>query len=228
MSAQNENESSRGNRAGEAYEKLRDLIESGKIPSGERITEHGASERLGLGRGPVREAMLRLQADGLIHQPSSGSCRVVDFKEYDSPEMLIAREELRQFILAGAAELATLSMNGRHIARLGEITEQFAKADNEEDRKNALATFWSHLVKNCGNTLYLQVFTEYRLHEPSRMEPKNRAKVEAHISGPLYQNGWIKEVAKSIAAHEARHAAELIVQVLGNRIAILRNTLLDQ
>ena len=51
-----------------AYQRLRRMIEEGQIPIGERLTEADAIQLTGLGRGPVRESLLRLEAEGLLQQ----------------------------------------------------------------------------------------------------------------------------------------------------------------
>jgi DNA-binding GntR family transcriptional regulator len=51
------------------YAKLHDLIVSGRIPPGARITEAGVSARLGVSRTPVREAVQRLQYEGYVTVP---------------------------------------------------------------------------------------------------------------------------------------------------------------
>jgi DNA-binding GntR family transcriptional regulator len=49
-----------------AYEELRRLILEGGLDPEEPISERGLSERLGLGRTPVREALKALNRDGLV------------------------------------------------------------------------------------------------------------------------------------------------------------------
>lgn len=49
-----------------AYIKIQDMIMSSKIKPGEMITETDMSERLGISRTPVREAIQKLEQEGLI------------------------------------------------------------------------------------------------------------------------------------------------------------------
>lgn len=49
-----------------AYEELRRLILEGGLDPDEPISERGLSDRLGLGRTPVREALKALNRDGLV------------------------------------------------------------------------------------------------------------------------------------------------------------------
>ena len=56
-------------RAARVYSKQHDLIVTGRIPPGARITEAGVSARLGVSRTPVREAIQRLQYEGYVTVP---------------------------------------------------------------------------------------------------------------------------------------------------------------
>jgi DNA-binding GntR family transcriptional regulator len=56
-----------------AYRRLRDLIVRGRLAPGDRITEAGTAERLGVSRTPVREALDRLQREGLVVQAGGGA-----------------------------------------------------------------------------------------------------------------------------------------------------------
>ncbi len=49
-----------------AYIAIKDLITSGDIPLGSAISQMDLSRRLGVSRTPVREALRRLQAEGLV------------------------------------------------------------------------------------------------------------------------------------------------------------------
>ena len=56
------------------YERLCEEIRSGKLPPGSRLRETEIAERLAVSRTPVREAIRRLEADGLVdHLPRSGA-----------------------------------------------------------------------------------------------------------------------------------------------------------
>jgi GntR family transcriptional regulator, rspAB operon transcriptional repressor len=61
-----ETESTKKKSKEEAYEVIKDLILSMKISPGESITENALSEQLGIGRTPVREALTKLEMEGLV------------------------------------------------------------------------------------------------------------------------------------------------------------------
>lgn len=55
-----------GDRSGETYSRLRDLIVRGQLAPGSRIIETDVADRLGVSRTPVRSALQRLEQEGFI------------------------------------------------------------------------------------------------------------------------------------------------------------------
>jgi DNA-binding GntR family transcriptional regulator len=66
-------------RADEVYEQLkRDVAEFNLVP-GDRFTENEISERLGVSRTPVRQALFRLQQEGYVEVLFRSGWRVLPF-----------------------------------------------------------------------------------------------------------------------------------------------------
>jgi DNA-binding GntR family transcriptional regulator len=55
-----------GGRRAAVYERLRSDIAHGRIAPGQRLSEQGIAEALGVSRTPVREALSQLMSDGLL------------------------------------------------------------------------------------------------------------------------------------------------------------------
>lgn len=81
---------------------LRDLVYSGEVEPGERLTEISASEKLGLSRTPVRAALARLEREGLLEAIPSGGYAVRTFTAADVHDAI----ELRGVLEGTAARLA--------------------------------------------------------------------------------------------------------------------------
>lgn len=62
---------------------LRDLILSGELKPGERLSELAIVDRLGVSRTPVRTALVRLEEEGLLEAIPSGGYAVRHFSEAD-------------------------------------------------------------------------------------------------------------------------------------------------
>jgi DNA-binding GntR family transcriptional regulator len=66
-------QATRGSQGGHAYEKLRALIKDGGLKPGDRIIEASIAQQLGVSRTPVRDAIRRLEAEGLLdYEPRAG------------------------------------------------------------------------------------------------------------------------------------------------------------
>ena len=50
----------------QAAEVLRDYISDGRLPEGSKVTERDVANLLGIGRAPARDALMALEAEGLV------------------------------------------------------------------------------------------------------------------------------------------------------------------
>ena len=106
------------------YERLCEEIRSGKLPPGSRLRETDIAERLAVSRTPVREAIRRLEADGLVdHLPRSGA--VVRKLEY--PE-LMELYEMRTVLEGTAARLAARAASPVELEELVAINDEMRAA----------------------------------------------------------------------------------------------------
>jgi len=98
--------------AAEAYSLLLGDIEDGNLPPGTRLRETELAERLSISRTPVREALKRLELQGLVeHEPHHGA--VVASLEYGQvTEMYLLREVLEGTAARLAAQHATATEIG--------------------------------------------------------------------------------------------------------------------
>src|SRR6266508_2983116 len=98
----------RGDRIARAYERLRELIVSGRLAPGSRIIESDIAERLGVSRTPARSALHRLQQEGYITGVARGT----------EPRLTVApltQDDARDlFAIIGAIE----ALAAQHVAGL--------------------------------------------------------------------------------------------------------------
>ena len=83
---------------------LRDLILSGRLRPGERISELQAVETTGVSRTPVRMALVRLEEEGLLEAIPSGGFMVKAFSERDILDSIELRGTLEGLAARFAAE----------------------------------------------------------------------------------------------------------------------------
>ncbi|TWG97311.1 DNA-binding GntR family transcriptional regulator [Mesorhizobium sp. J18] len=105
--------------ANEAFNKLTQAILSGEFAPGERLSEAELARRFGISRGPIREALGRLEGKLVTRMPRVG-VSVIDL----SPEMLLDLFAVREALEGMAARLAAERVRGSEIEELNELLEQ--------------------------------------------------------------------------------------------------------
>ncbi|MCQ4122482.1 GntR family transcriptional regulator [Rhodococcus tibetensis] len=148
--------------AEQAYREVKELILSGGLPGGELISEGEIAGRMGLSRTPVREAFLRLEAEGWMRLYPKRGALVVAVAEGEAEHIVDARELVETHSVRILAErpharellVARLRANlaeQRQIAEQGDVTA-FSAADADFHRliveaaeNPLLATFYSSL-----------------------------------------------------------------------------------
>ena len=113
-----------------AVEQIRRMILSGALAEGERLTEERLTERLGISRPPLREALRTLQQEGLIEVRPRRGAVVTTLTEQDVMEILTLRSALERL----AVELGVPVVEEGRLERCREalaLMEQFAE---QEDR----------------------------------------------------------------------------------------------
>ncbi|MGE0565319.1 MAG: GntR family transcriptional regulator [Pseudolabrys sp.] len=83
---------------------LRDLVLSGELKAGDRISELSMVERLGISRTPIRMALVRLEEEGFLEALPSGGFAVKAFSERDIHDAIELRGTLEGFAARLAAE----------------------------------------------------------------------------------------------------------------------------
>lgn len=91
-----------GSQAVKVQLRLREMILSGELKAGARITELAMVDRLKVSRTPIRAALIRLEQEGLLEHIRSGGFAIRQFSEEDVADAI----ELRGSIEGLAARLA--------------------------------------------------------------------------------------------------------------------------
>lgn len=87
-----------------AYTHIRRKILSGELAPGAALSEASMARELGNSRGPLREAVRRLTAEGLLRPSPVGGSVVVEFSRRDVAELYELREALEVYAAGKAAE----------------------------------------------------------------------------------------------------------------------------
>lgn len=129
-------------------QRLRDEILSGRLPFGARLKLREIADRFGVSNTPVRDALVKLNAEGLVElQPNSGaSVRRIDLQFLENLfDIRMALEELlvrRCIARSSDAELATLALlAAKHVEAVhqGDVARVMAANSRFHQRITALA-----------------------------------------------------------------------------------------
>jgi GntR family transcriptional regulator, rspAB operon transcriptional repressor len=102
------------------YEQLKTAIVELRIPPGAPLREAEIAQGLSVSKTPVREALGRLEQDGLVTLNSFRSALVTEYTARDLQEIY----ELREIIEVAAARAAAESMSDKGLADLGRIASE--------------------------------------------------------------------------------------------------------
>jgi DNA-binding GntR family transcriptional regulator len=125
----------------QAYQELKRIILERQIPPGGKLNEGDLAKALGISRTPIREAINRLEKEGLVKIIPQRGAFVVQFTEKDIYELFLIRENLEGL----AAYLATSKMSEKDLAKLESSVEGFSEPFEEKEiRRYAREDFKFH------------------------------------------------------------------------------------
>jgi len=125
--------------AEQAYRLLEEQLVTLKFPPGELVAERDLMERAGIGRTPVREAIQRLSAEGLLQVLPRKGLMVTPLRRSDLLQIVEARRVLERLMVVKAAERATpdqrqaLRILATHMNTAGSDLESFFRLDRRLD-----------------------------------------------------------------------------------------------
>jgi len=118
-----------------AYTTLRDAIVDGTLAPGERLRDQELTEWLGLSRTPVRDALSRLEQDGLVETEPQRFTRVAPLDRRAARDAF----PIVAAIHALAAELGVARLTGAGLEAMSNANARFAAALRADDVDAALS-----------------------------------------------------------------------------------------
>ena len=121
----------KSSRVNDAYVQIKAEILSNRLPPGFQAPEPEVALRLGMSRTPVREALIRLEADGLVELIPRRGVRVLPLRAEDMREIY---EVLIALEAEAAAAFAETQPEETRLVRLIEATDEMDRALAQGDR----------------------------------------------------------------------------------------------
>jgi DNA-binding GntR family transcriptional regulator len=141
------------------YEELKMQILTGAIVPGTRMMEAELAKEIGVSRTPIREAIRKLEKEGLVTiEPRRGA-----YASQMSTEDMVEILEVRQNMEGLAAYFAASRMSPEHLAELKEVSANYNAAVAEGNMEHMIANdtrFHRIIVDSCNNKILVQMIEQ--------------------------------------------------------------------
>ncbi len=138
------------------FNTLRKAILTGELKPGERLMEIHLANRLGVSRTPIREAIRKLELEGLVIMIPRRGAEVAQITEKSLKDVL----EVRRALDALCVELACDRICAAEEERLGKACDEFERATQTKDATTiaeADVVFHDIIVHATGNQRLIQL-----------------------------------------------------------------------
>ncbi|HEY6889313.1 MAG TPA: GntR family transcriptional regulator [Solirubrobacter sp.] len=186
-----------------AYERIRELVLAGDIAPGARLGQVELAERLGISRTPVREALRRLSAEGLVDSHPNRGFWVAEL----SLDAVLRRLEVRLLLEPGIARLAAERRTERHLAELERTITREEKARNGTAAHDASRAFHFVLARATGNEEHVRILDSLWLVEVGRRLLSRRATEVAWQGADVSEH---RAIAQAVGDRRGDDAARLM------------------
>ena len=200
------------------FNTLRQAILKGELKPGERLMEIQLAERLGVSRTPIREAIRKLELEGLVLMIPRKGAEVAKISARSLRDVLEVRRALEEL----AIELACQRMSEEDVGNLQKAQEDFKKAIAEGDAMKIAETdehYHDVIYEGTQNAKLIQMLNNlreqmyrYRL-EYIKDEDKRKILVLEH-----------EKILKTVRERKVAEAKEAVREHIDNQeITVARN-----
>lgn len=196
------------------YTHVKDAVLDRRYEGGTLLTEGGLAEAVGVSRTPVREALLRLEVEGLIKLYPKKGALVLAVSAQEIADVVETRLLVEEFAARKAvpaspqlvSRLEALLEEQRHYSDTGDLATVSVK-----DR-----CFHAEIVRHAGNEILSRLYDQLR----DRQLRMGVAVMEAHpdrIAANIAEHG---ELLEAIRSGDAEGAAQVVRRHVG-RVKVL-------
>lgn len=179
------------------FEHLRQAIVEGEIPPGSKISEPELARRYGISRGPLREAMRRLESANLVQRRPNVGARVITLSSGQLLEIYHVREALEGM----AARLAAEHMSDQEVGELRALLGAHeAQVERDEGRayfqREGDLDFHYRIVRGSSNSRLIGLLCD-DLYHLTRMYRFQFGMASPRARQALHEHGRIVEAIEA-------------------------------
>jgi DNA-binding GntR family transcriptional regulator len=196
-----------GFRVEEAYRHLKTLIMSAELPPGATVNEQALAEALGISRTPVREAIRKLEQEGLVMRYPNRGALVTQLSMKDVIEIW----QIREILEPAACRLAASRIDPAALADVETVVRRLRDGAGQDYETHHRSDVALHrlIVESAGNAILRQL-----------VEMLNERIVQVRIvnSPARFQKSVAEhlEIIAALRAGDAGEAADAMRRHLAN------------
>ena len=163
--------------AAQAADAIRESILAGRIPAGARIAELDLARQLSVSRTPIREALSRLAAEGLVELSPNRGARVASWTSEELREIFEVRLRLEPY----AVSQAVPRLSPAETDELGDLAQSMLALGRDQAMTQIVGLnqrFHGLLIARAGNPAlasHLEIVAAARAGEPDWAEAVMRS-----------------------------------------------------
>ena len=201
------------------FNTLRQAILRGELKPGERLMEIQLANKLGVSRTPIREAIRKLELEGLVLMIPRRGAEVAEITEKSLRDVLEVRGALEEL----AVKLASQKITDEQITELRVADKEFEQALNSGDvtvYAEADVKFHDVIYHATDNQRLIQLLFNLR-EQMYRYRVEYLKREEAH--GTLLMEH--KKIIETIANRDMDAAVDAVCQHIDNQVSAVIDTI---
>ena len=198
------------------FNTLRQAILRGELKPGERLMEIQLANKLGVSRTPVREAIRKLELEGLVLMIPRKGAEVADITEKSLMDVLEVRKALEEL----AVQLCCDKITGKEIEELHRAADDFRRilktSDDVTEIAEADVRFHDIIYLATGNQKLIQILNNLR-EQMYRYRVECIKRKESH---PILIAEH-EEIIRRIENKEKKEAADIVCRHIDNQAEVV-------
>lgn len=206
----------------QAYERIRRDIVSCTLPPGLEFTETDIAARLAMSKTPVREALMRLQFEGLVRAYPRRGYVIEPVKVSDINDIF----DMRVVIEAGAMEFAVKRISESEIERLSQLADSISdeKYNENPDRSHNINIEFHETIARASRNVRLHRSVIQVLSELERF-----FYIEAQASAVYPDNhASHRDIVSAVTRRNVREARVAIIDHIEGTRSVLLNSVIER
>ena len=198
------------------FNTLRQAILRGELKPGERLMEVQLANKLGVSRTPIREAIRKLELEGLVLMIPRKGAEVADITEKSLMDVLEVRKALEEL----AVQLCCDKITGKEIEELHRAADDFRRilktSDDVTEIAEADVRFHDIIYLATGNQKLIQILNNLR-EQMYRYRVECIKRKESH---PILI-AQHEEIIRRIENKEKKEAADIVCRHIDNQAEVV-------